>query len=118
MTITQPKVAVTPEQMRTAIDEMRRDDVIVNAAMKAADIEQMTPEDRYTMLAYHALTALAQSRQAHLAELTGSAPAAQDRDLATGYAMQRVRGALGAYAIDFVAKYPDGQAVSSQVRGA
>lgn len=74
MTITTPKEATTPEQMRNAIEALRRDAPIVYNCMKQADIERMPPEDRYTLLAYQSLIALANVQQA-LVEATRDRPA-------------------------------------------
>lgn len=71
---TEPLNAVTPEQMRASIEALRRDHPLVHGCMKFADIEQMTPVDRYTMLAFAALQALARSEQARLVSAWNAPP--------------------------------------------
>lgn len=63
MLIEQMKDAATPEEMRAEIQRMRRYDPLACGAMELADREGMTAEDRYTVLAYHALRALIDARQ-------------------------------------------------------
>ena len=57
--------AETEAQMRAAINELARDNALVHQCMRAADIAGLRGEDRYTLLSYHALTALAQTAKAH-----------------------------------------------------
>ena len=58
--------AATCDEMRKAIYEGERDSAVIHNAMYAADINGMSGEDRYVMLAYHALIALETHFQAHL----------------------------------------------------
>jgi len=58
--------AMTCDEMRKAIYEGERESAIIHNTMYAADINGMSAEDRYTMLAYHALIALETHFQAHL----------------------------------------------------
>lgn len=46
----------TPDEMRAALNKLRYDDPLVHAAFTAADYAGMSGEDRYTVLAYHAVT--------------------------------------------------------------
>ena len=50
--------AATCDEMRKAIYEGERDSAVIHNAMYAADINGMSAEDRYVMLAYHALITL------------------------------------------------------------
>ena len=47
--------AETPEQMRAELFRLRHYDSLVRAVMDAADYSGMSSEDKYTMLAYHAM---------------------------------------------------------------
>lgn len=58
MMIEQVREAVTPSEMRAEIARLRRSNHIVRKTMDAADYTGLSAEDRYTMLAYHALDAL------------------------------------------------------------
>jgi hypothetical protein len=69
MNIYHPAAAETAAEMRTAINELRYNSPIVSSTMTLADINKMSAEDRYTVLAYHALAALAKSQQAHLEDV-------------------------------------------------
>lgn len=55
MDIEQVKDASTPEQMRAEINRMAQHDALTRQVMVIADRYGMSGEDRYTMLAYHAL---------------------------------------------------------------
>ena len=55
--IEQVKDAATPEAMRAEIYRMERYDSLVRYVMQAANYSGMSSEDRYTILAYHALKA-------------------------------------------------------------
>ena len=55
MKIELPKEATSPADMRAEIFRLRRDLPPVRAVMDTADYNGMSAEDRYTMLAYHAL---------------------------------------------------------------
>ena len=55
MEIEQVKNADTPNEMRAAINRLARDDALTGYVMHMADLHGMSGEDRYTMLAYHAL---------------------------------------------------------------
>lgn len=61
--IEQVREATTPSEMRAEIARLRRDNHLVHAAMDAADYTGMSSEDRYTVLAYHALAALAKTQK-------------------------------------------------------
>ncbi len=69
--------AMTCDEMRKAIYEGERDSAVIHNAMYAADINGMSAEDRYVMLAYHALLALETHFQAHL-RLTTLLPTVRD----------------------------------------
>ena len=58
MTPEQLKDAETPEEMRAAIFLAARHDPITRQVMDMADCKGMSGEDRYTVLAYHALKAM------------------------------------------------------------
>ena len=49
------KQLLSPEQMRAEIYRMRRDNSIVARSLDSADYLGLSSEDRYTILAYHAL---------------------------------------------------------------
>lgn len=53
--IEQVKDAATPEQMRAEIFRLQHYDHLVKSVMDTANYNGMSAEDRYTMLAYHAL---------------------------------------------------------------
>jgi hypothetical protein len=53
-----PGEIVDCNAMRRAIDEAKHESALVGQAMISADYNGMSGEDRYTMLAYHALVAL------------------------------------------------------------
>ncbi|MDP3139856.1 MAG: hypothetical protein Q8N17_26405 [Burkholderiaceae bacterium] len=59
----QVRDANTPEEMRAEIARLRRESVIVKNTMDCADYTGLSSEDRYTMLAYHALAALARTQK-------------------------------------------------------
>lgn len=61
--------ATTPEEMRAALFKATRYSSIVHNAFAAADIQGLNGEDRYTMLAYHAVK-LAEGLQESLFEYT------------------------------------------------
>lgn len=67
MSLFTPWEAITAELQRKAIEAMRRDSSLVHQCMTVADMERMSPEDRYTFLAYHALATLAASEKARIA---------------------------------------------------
>jgi len=71
MHIEQLREASTPEEMRAEIHRISRDrsSVIVRAVMDSADYNGLSAEDRYTMLAYHALRDLARSQKVVLEHL-------------------------------------------------
>ena len=50
------KEATTPEAMRAEIYRLRRRDYLVRSVMDAADYIGASAEDRYTVLAYYALS--------------------------------------------------------------
>jgi len=60
----QVREATTPSEMRAEIVRLSRYNNIVRATMNCADYTGLSAEDRYTMLAYHALAALAQTQRA------------------------------------------------------
>jgi hypothetical protein len=66
MSLSTHKEAITAQQKREAIEAMRRDSSLVHHCMTFADRDNLSPEDRYTLLAYHALAALAASQKALL----------------------------------------------------
>lgn len=51
----QVKDATTTEEMRAELYRLRHFDPLVRAVFDAADYAGMSAEDRYTMLAYHAM---------------------------------------------------------------
>ncbi len=51
------KDATTPEDMRAEIFRLRHCDPLVRTVMDSANCTGMNAEDRYTVLAYHALRA-------------------------------------------------------------
>lgn len=55
--IEQVKDATTPEEMRAEIFRLQYYDALVRAVMDSANYTGMGAEDRYTVLAYHALRA-------------------------------------------------------------
>ncbi len=69
--------AQTCDEMRKAIFEGMRESSIIHNAMMAADYNGMSGENRYTLLAYHALIALETHFQAHL-RLTNLLPTVRD----------------------------------------
>ena len=58
--------AVTPEQMRVAIFKSARDSGLVRSVMTTADFNGLSAEDRYTLLAYHALMLLEKYAQMNI----------------------------------------------------
>jgi hypothetical protein len=62
--IEQVQEATTPSEMRAAIARLRRNNHLVHSVMDSADYTGLSSEDRYTMLAYHALSALARTQLA------------------------------------------------------
>ncbi|MBT9493883.1 MAG: hypothetical protein IV107_16410 [Paucibacter sp.] len=62
--VEQVREARTPAEMRAEIARIKRQIYLVCASMDAADYAGMAGEDRYTMLAYHALAALQKSEKA------------------------------------------------------
>ena len=72
--IEQVKDASTPEEMRAEIFRLQYHDPIVKAVMDMANYSGMNAEDRYTILAYHALKAKndAQSRILEFARISPS----------------------------------------------
>jgi hypothetical protein len=63
MQIEQLKEAATPEEMRAEICRLRRYDPMVQKVMDMADYRGLSAEDRYVILAYHALGERARSQQ-------------------------------------------------------
>ncbi len=61
--IEQVREAVTPSEMRAEIVRLARHSPLVRSTMDCADCTGLSAEDRYTMLAYHALAALAQTQK-------------------------------------------------------
>ena len=55
MNTEQVRDATTTEEMRAEIFRLQRLDPLVRSVMDAANYRGMSAEDRYTMLAYHAL---------------------------------------------------------------
>jgi hypothetical protein len=53
--VEQVMAAETPEQMRSELFRLRHYDALVRSVMDAADYSGMSSEDKYTMLAYHAM---------------------------------------------------------------
>lgn len=49
------KEATTPDEIRSEIFRLRRNDPMVRAVMDMADYKGMSAEDRYAVLAYYAL---------------------------------------------------------------
>lgn len=71
MHIEQLKDAQTPEEMRAEIHRLSRErsSVTVRSVMDCADFNGLSAEDRYTMLAYHALRDLARYQKVALEQL-------------------------------------------------
>lgn len=63
MQIEQMKEAASPEEMRAEISRLRRYDPMVCNVMDMADYRGLSAEDRYTVLAYHALRMLLAAHQ-------------------------------------------------------
>jgi hypothetical protein len=61
--IEQVREATTPSEMRIEISRLRRSDSLVRGVMDSADYTGMSAEDRFTMLSYHALCALAKHKK-------------------------------------------------------
>ena len=61
--IEQVREATTPSEMRVEIARLTRNNHIVRATMDCADYTGLSAEDRYTMLAYHALAVLAKTQR-------------------------------------------------------
>ena len=61
-----PKEAHTPEQMRSEISRLRRENVLVYNTMNAAERFGFNSKDCYTFLAYHALLELSKWKEAHI----------------------------------------------------
>jgi hypothetical protein len=53
-----PNRSPTFDEMRAAIKRAERDSALIHAAMAQADVQGLNGEDRYTLLAYHALISL------------------------------------------------------------
>lgn len=64
-----PREALTPSDMRTEIERLRRENAVVHKVMTVADQEDYSDVDRYTFLAYHALVALASTQKAYHEQL-------------------------------------------------
>lgn len=60
-----PREELTPSDMRTEIERLRRESALVYSAMSTADVAGYSDEDRYTFLAYYALVALANTQKAY-----------------------------------------------------
>lgn len=71
MNIEQLREAATPEEMRAEINRLSREraSVLVRSVMDCADYNGLSSEDRYTMLAYHALRDLARHQKVALEHL-------------------------------------------------
>lgn len=65
MHIEQLREAKTPEEMRAEIHRLARErsSALIRSVMDCADFNGLSAEDRYTMLAYHALRDLAHSQK-------------------------------------------------------
>ena len=63
MDIEQVRDATTANDMRAEIFRLRRENPLVRAVMDTADINGLSAEDRYTMLAYHALKGYAEMQK-------------------------------------------------------
>lgn len=68
------KPANTPAEMRAAIEEARRDHAVIHNCLTMSEIHNMDAEDAYTMLAYHAMQALIQTRSDYLKTLSTMPP--------------------------------------------
>lgn len=68
----QVKEATTPTEMRAELCRLRHFDPLVRAVFDSADYSGMSAEDRYTVLAYHAMKAKneAQSKVLEFASYT------------------------------------------------
>lgn len=62
--IEQVREATTPSDMRAEIARMSRSNYLVRLVWDSADYTGLSAEDRYTMLAYHAMAALAKTQKA------------------------------------------------------
>lgn len=69
MNIEQVREATTPEEMRSEILRLRHEVSLVRAVMDMADFNGMSAEDRYTILAYHAIKESAKARSMLLDQL-------------------------------------------------
>lgn len=69
MQIEQVRDAATPADMRAEIYRLRREVPLVRSVMYIADYNGLSAEDRYTMLAYHALKESAEARELLLEQL-------------------------------------------------
>jgi hypothetical protein len=76
MHIEQLKDVHTPEEMRAEIHRLARErsSVLVRSVMDCADFNGLSAEDRYTMLAYHALRDLARYQKVALNQLVIKPP--------------------------------------------
>lgn len=69
----QLKVGGDVNAMRRAIDEGRRDSALIHRVLMSAECTGLSGEDKYVMLAYHALIALEEHASRNL-ELTRLMP--------------------------------------------
>lgn len=59
----QVKEATTPEEMRAELFRLKHYDPLVRAVWDSADYGGMSAEDRYTILAYHAVKSKNEAQQ-------------------------------------------------------
>ncbi len=54
----QVRNAITPDEMRAELHRLQYYDSLIHAVMTTSDYRGISSEDRYTLLAYHAIKAL------------------------------------------------------------
>lgn len=69
-----PEFASTPDQMRVALFKLAREDASVHRCMASADSKGFSGEDRYVLLAYDALTSLAEMRKSFIDRVNHELP--------------------------------------------
>jgi hypothetical protein len=67
--------ATEPVGMRAAIERYARHSALVRNVLTVGDINNLTPEDRYSMLAYYALQQLAKLQRNQIEFLANMPPA-------------------------------------------
>lgn len=69
MQVEQVRDVGTPSEMRAEIFRLRRENPLVRSVMDMADYNGLSAEDRYTVIAYHALKDSARLQQLLLQQL-------------------------------------------------